>query len=92
MDDLKENPFAALFPSVTVAQSYKDSQNADRPKIESPPVKNVDLSNQETVKDVQELNAARIYAPGLFTLRLFTALQNGIPCGWQIIYMEPSVE
>ena len=88
MDDLKENPFAALFPSVTVAQSYKDSQTADRPKIESPPVKNVDLSNQETVKDVQELNNI-IEEVFLFTLNKFSVVGGSQK---QLVYLSSLAE
>ena len=80
MDDLKENPFAALFPSLSVAQSYKDSQQKSqsspgrsRPRIEASPTKSIDLSSDETVKNVQELNSI-IEEVFLFTLNKFSVI------------------
>ena len=80
MDDLKENPFFALFPSLSVAKSYKESQQQVKPvqqKHDSSPTKIIDgianLSDEETVKDVQELNSL-IEEIFLFTLNKFSVV------------------
>ena len=80
MDDLKENPFASLFPSLSVAQSYKDkhqkihgSPEGSRLKIETSPSKSVNLSKDESVKDIQELNNI-IEEVFLFTLNKFSVI------------------
>ena len=60
-EDLQSNPFSALFPSLSVAKSFVDgaAKSPHRPHSrESSPVKKVDLSSDETIKDVQELNNA----------------------------------
>ena len=79
MDDLKENPFSALFPSLSVAKSYKESQQVKpvQQKLESSPSKIIDgianLSDEEMVKDVQELNSL-IEEIFLFTLNKFSVV------------------
>jgi len=79
MDDLTENPFAALFPSLSVAKTYKESQKRDQGspvrsrQSPSPPSKHLDLSSDETVKNVQELNNI-IEEVFLFTLNKFSVI------------------
>ena len=64
MDDqeLQSNPFSALFPNLSVAKTFiettKTSPESSPAKREISPTKNVNLSSEETVRDVQELNTA----------------------------------
>ena len=58
-EDLQSNPFSALFPNLSVAKSFVDSskvspQRPDRTSLS--PSKKVDLSSDEAVRDVHELN------------------------------------
>ena len=79
MDDqeLQSNPFSALFPNLSVAKTFiettKTSPESPPAKREISPTKNVDLSSEQTVRDVQELNTA-IEDIFLVTLNKFSVL------------------
>ena len=89
--DLQSNPFSALFPNLSVAKSFVETS---KKSPESPasrefsPTKNVDLSSEETVRDVQELNTA-IEDIFLVTLNKFSVLGGEQK---QLIYLSSLAE
>ena len=89
--DLQSNPFAALFPNLSVAKTFVETS---KKSPESPanrgfsPAKNVDLSSEETVRDVQELNTA-IEDIFLVTLNKFSVLGGEQK---QLVYLSSLAE
>ena len=78
MEDLSDNPFTALFPSVSVAQTYKQARESvaddvKQARIETIPSKTVDVSDEEELKKVHELNSV-IEEIFLFTLNKFSVI------------------
>ena len=87
--DLQSNPFAALFPNLSVAKTFVESskKSPESPR-EFSPAKNVDLSSEETVRDVQELNTA-IEDIFLVTLNKFSVLGGEQK---QLVYLSSLAE
>ena len=78
MDELKGNPFIALFPSLSVAQSYKESQQVKTVQQRFEQSTRIidglaNLSDEKKVKNVQELNSV-IEDIFLFTLNKFSVV------------------
>ena len=89
--DLESNPFAALFPSLSVAKTFVETtkKSPESPAArEFSPNKSVDLSSEETVRDVQELNSA-IEDIFLVTLNKFSVLGGEQK---QLVYLSSLAE
>ena len=90
-EELQSNPFSALFPSLSVAKSFVDGAAKPPngpPSTESSPAKKVDLSSDETLKDVHELNNA-IEEIFLITLNKFSVLGGEQK---QLVYLSSLAE
>ena len=86
--DLQSNPFSALFPSLSVAKSFVASSSKSPESRDVSLNKKVDLSSEEVVRDVHELNST-IEDIFLVTLNKFSVLggqQN------QLVYLSSLAE
>ena len=86
--DLQSNPFSALFPNLSVAKTFVETSRKSPENREFSPTKNVDLSSEETVRDVQELNTT-IEDIFLVTLNKFSVLGGEQK---QLIYLSSLAE
>ena len=71
MEDLRDNPFSLLFPSFHDAKTYQLSRQNKLIKHRDNSVSPKNMRDEQTVKDVQELNSY-IEEIFLFTLNKFS--------------------
>ena len=88
--DLQSNPFSALFPNLSVAKSFVDTQKSpERPgRSSESPSRKVDLSSDSAVRDVHELNKA-IEDTFLVTLNKFSVFGGEQK---QLVYLSSLAE
>ena len=92
--DLVSNPFAALFPTIAVAQCYVESHGTTKPaeeeniEMEIDVNEPVELPKDEEVKEVQELNNI-IEEIFLVTLNKFSVLGGDEK---QLVYLSSLAE
>jgi len=88
--DLQSNPFSALFPNLSVAKSFVDTQKSpERPgRSSESPSRKVDLSSDSAVRDVHELNNA-IEDTFLVTLNKFSVFGGEQK---QLVYLSSLAE